>query len=92
MRVAFSDTIVLDKFLISPKLYMFIFHYPTLSVDISKLIKYYTDYHDVDEDRTTICDQGGYWNLNPAGVTCRILNDLFTDVFDTVASSNVKIL
>ena len=26
-----------------------------------KLIKYYTDYHDVDEDSRTILIQGGYW-------------------------------
>ena len=61
MRVAFLDTIVFDKFLISPKLYILIIHYPTSSVDISKLIIYYTDWNDVDEDLTAMSAHGGGW-------------------------------
>jgi len=74
MRVAFSNTIVLDKFLISPKLYILIIHYPTSSVDISRLIKYYTDAHDVDENTMTISSQGGCWiDVNQAGAALRNL-------------------
>ena len=76
MRVAFSDTIVFDKFLISPKLYMFIFCYSTSSIDISKLIIYYTDGHEVDEDTMTVMNQGGDWPTGSwVGITVRHIHD-----------------
>ena len=43
---------------------MFINQRPTLSVDISKLIIYYTDYHDVDEDKVSIASHSGHWDRN----------------------------
>ena len=68
MRVAFSDTIVFDKFLISPKLYILIFCCSTATYNTNaskcrhwKTIKYYTDQHDVDENRNTIPVYGGMW-------------------------------
>jgi hypothetical protein len=86
MRVAFSNTIVLDKFLISPKLYILIIHHPTSSVDISKLIKYYTDGHEVDEDLKTLMAQGGDWpDGSWAGITGREMDDSPTNVYDGVA-------
>jgi len=86
MRVAFSNTIVLDKFLISPKLYILIIHYPTSSVDISRLIKYYTDAHDVDENTMTISFQGGYWtDGSKVGITHRHAGDAPTTTFEFVA-------
>ena len=76
MRVAFLDTIVFDKFLISPKLYMFIIRYPTSSVDISLLIIYYTDFCDVDEGMMTIAGCGGEWvAYSQAGLARRNLWD-----------------
>ena len=37
-----------------------------------KMIKYYADYHDVDEDRATIVNFGGWWGSEDGvGVTCR---------------------
>ena len=47
MRDTFLNTIVLDKLLISPKLYMFIIRYPTLSIDIKRKInRTYTPFGD----------------------------------------------
>ena len=61
-------------------IFIFIFEYPLriiselikIQVDISKLIKYYTDFHDVDEDIDTIPSQGGNWDwTNGAGAYLR---------------------
>ena len=41
---------------------MFIIRYPTSSVDISRLIIYYTDFHDVDEVIKSNPVQGGFWS------------------------------
>jgi len=89
MRVTFSDTIVFDKFLISPKLYMFIIHYPTSSVDISKLIKYYTDNHDVDENVRSVTEQSGYWGYGTdVGIAFRYMCNDPLSADNTVASKN----
>ena len=57
------------------------------SSDISKLIIYYTDVHDVDEDVRTIADQGGMWfDGNQVGITNRSSNEASTDAWNGVAS------
>ena len=86
MRETFSDTIIFDKFLISPKLYILIFYYSTLSVDISKLIIYYTDGHDVDEDNRTVVYHGGYWPSDTGvGVAARYTDLIPSHISDRVA-------
>ena len=86
MRVAFLDTIVFDKFLISPKLYIFIFCCSTATYNTNdskcrhwKTIKYYTDEHNVDEDLRTISLHGGdwglYWSGTISGVFLRIMGE-----------------
>ena len=63
------------------------------SSDISKLIIYYTDGHNVDEDLRAIPIQGGRWHEeDQAGVTCRNLCDAPTSSWGHVASSTVEIL
>ena len=48
---------------------------------------YYTDWHDVDEDRTTICNYGGWWHDNTlVGATYRTLYDSPTTTLDDAAS------
>ena len=74
----------------SPKLYILIIRYPALSVDISKLIKYYTDRHDVDEDMTAIVNYGGgRTHGTNGGVTCRSADNP-PDLLDFVASSDIS--
>lgn len=91
MRVAFLVTIVFDKFLISPKLYILIIHYPTSSVDISKLIIYYADFHNADEDLTTITAHGGYQaHGNQAGIAYRTLLSIPSNSQDSVASKKIN--
>ena len=47
----------------------------------------YTDGHDVDEDIASIMAQGGYWdNGASVGVTLRLVFDLSSAAYDTVAS------
>ena len=47
----------------------------------------YTDGHDVDEDLRTIQAQGGYWDNGVAvGVILRLVFDLSSAAYDTVAS------
>ena len=54
---------------------MFIIRYPTSSVDISKLIIYYTNFHDVDEETRTVIVHGGYWgHSQSAGIVHRNLD------------------
>ena len=51
--------------------------------------KYYTDVHEVDEDATTILNQGGMWHdIGMAGVTFRYMAYDPSDIFGTVASKN----
>ena len=56
--------------------------------------RFYTDYHDVDEDLRTVTNQGGFWSTwginESAGMMCRQENytHIYSDVF--VASSNMK--
>lgn len=59
-----------------------------------KLIKYYTDTHNVDEDSITVSYHGGRWqNGRPVGIALRELLDNPTLISDVVASSNIaKIL
>jgi hypothetical protein len=58
-----------------------------------KLIKYYTDYHDVDEETRTIAHYGGDLVDNGgtgAGITRRNLYHSSTDFYDFVASLKNK--
>ena len=49
-------------------------------------LKYYTDFHDVDEDSKTITSQGGRWGYEDmAGIARRTTNDTPTSVSDVVA-------
>jgi len=62
-----------------------------LCVDISKLIIYYTDWHNVDEDMVTLVYHGGRWqSATNVGVTYRDTDETPTHVSDTIASSNMK--
>ena len=55
------------------------------------MIIYYTDYHNVDEDQTTIASHSGHWNVTSnAGITRRELYSTPTDAADDVASSNMQ--
>ena len=66
---------------------MLIIQYPTSSVDISKLIKYYTDNHDVDEDLKTIGVVGGSWShVSGVGIADRNMIDPPTNAHIAVAS------
>jgi len=54
-------------------------------------IKYYTDWHDVDEDSTGIPNYGGRWSIEvEAGIMRRSMGDSPTATWGTVAS-NAKI-
>ena len=56
-----------------------------------KLIIYYTDYHDVDEDRVAATAQDGSWSMrNQVGVALRSLNITSTTTHDDVASSDIS--
>lgn len=61
-------------------------------VEHQKLIIYYTDWYDVDEDLTIICKCGGKWseNIGYPGITDRDLVDAPSTTLDYVASSNTK--
>ena len=54
--------------------------------------KYYTDYHDVDEDAMTIVRLcGNHPGVSPwTGITHRLLMDGLTIVYDSVASRKNK--
>ena len=59
------------------------------------MIKYYTDWHDVDEDKTTMTNYGGFWSRdNDVGVMIRDLYqspDYDPGTVDThVASSDTQ--
>ena len=56
-----------------------------------KLIKYYTDAHDVDEDVKTISSYGGLWlyDKGRAGITARNLYSSSLILDGTVASSDI---
>ena len=57
------------------------------SSDISKLIIYYTDWYDVDEDMATISLQSGSWvEETMAGITRRGIDINSTTTFEYVAS------
>lgn len=63
------------------------------SSDISKLIIYYTDWYDVDEDMRTISLQGGMWTEGTGtmtGVTRRGIDVNATTTFEYVASVQKK--
>ena len=58
-----------------------------IKIQVDILIKYYADFHDVDEDGLTICDQGGsYIYGSKVGITLRNPFDAPTVTFGTVAS------
>ena len=53
--------------------------------------KYYTDWHNVDEDLRTIARCGGRWyEGSNAGITLRSVSDVPTTVFGDVASSDIR--
>ena len=57
-----------------------------------KLIIYYTDWNDVDEDAMTLTRQGGDWtHISRAGITDRNLTSPSTDSGSHVASVQKKI-
>ena len=56
-----------------------------------KLIKYYTDWHDVDEDLRTMFLRGGYWEMiDKVGVTQQNMYDTPDRVYASVASLKNK--
>ena len=58
-----------------------------LDVDISRLIIYYTDWHDVDEDLMNMARQGGFWGHNVlAGFCDRSMSSLM-DTLDIIVVS-----
>ena len=57
----------------------------------SEMCIYYTDGHEVDEDKTTICKCGGGWYSHiEAGIMDRDTFLHSSQVWDPVASSNMK--
>jgi hypothetical protein len=53
------------------------------------LIKYYTDYHDVDEDLRTVTGYGGRWESgSTTGIADRNMIDPSTNAHIAVASKN----
>ena len=55
-----------------------------------KLIKYYTDHHDVDEDFRSVIIQGGKRSdANAVGMMFRHMSDSPNDGFATIASSDI---
>ena len=61
-------------------IFIFIFEYPLriiselIKISVDTLIEYYTDEHNVDEDRVTITSQGGRWcELSTVGVSDRYI-------------------
>ena len=49
--------------------------------------RYYTDWHHVDEDMTTIVNHGGRWDdISITGITCRNIWDSPTGLSPNVAS------
>ena len=56
------------------------------------MIIYYTDGHDVDEDKVTITSHGCHQNMESwAGITCRDVQYIPTDFGGYAASSTVEI-
>ena len=55
--------------------------------------RYYTDAHNVDEDLTIIPTHGGVWNHNSwAGIAYRCMDNVSTNVWDSVASRQILYL
>ena len=53
--------------------------------------RYYTDYHNVDEDMVTITSYGGNWDwASDTGITLRYVQDTPSHTSDVVASSDMK--
>ena len=51
--------------------------------------KYYTDVHDVDENETTIADQGGTCSYDiTTGIACRFMGYISSSTLNVVASKN----
>ena len=58
-----------------------------------KLIKYYTDAHEVDEDERTISAHGGHWNFTSCvGIVNRHVLDSPSYTHDDVASRNISFI
>ena len=63
------------------------------SSDISRLIIYYADWHDVDEDLMTVSSQGGEWfDKTYCGVIFRDLSDVPGNYFSGAASRSPKVI
>ena len=61
------------------------------SSDIQKLIIYYTDYHDVDEDVMSMARHSGRWSDDiSAGIMRRYIKEIPSEDVSHVASSNMK--
>ena len=53
--------------------------------------RFYTDWHDVDENERTNVSQGGMWTRgNQAGIALRYITDTSSHTSDTVASLKNK--
>ena len=53
-------------------------------------ISNYTNWHDVDEDKRTIADYGGYWTDGThVGIARRDMASAPSDIFGSVASSSI---
>ena len=56
-----------------------------------KLIKYYTDAHDVDEDTRTVCNYGGWCSaVSWAGIACRDMTTNPTSAISDFAASRCR--
>ena len=57
----------------------------------SEICIYYTDDHNVDESITAITNHGGHWSYaSMTGAMIRHMNDIHTNTYIYVASSNMK--
>ena len=54
------------------------------------MIKYYTDYHDVDEDVKAMARHGGRWADYTTSIMRRYLKEIPSEDVSHVASSNIQ--
>lgn len=67
---------------------MFIIRYSTL---VSRLIKYYADSHNVDEDMVSITACGGaFWDGYSGGIALRYVSKEINYIINYVASRKIK--
>ena len=60
------------------------------SSDISKLIVYCLEFHDVDEDVKSMARHGGRWADDTTGIMRRYLKEIPSEDVSHVASSNIQ--